>query len=110
ERKKLAKVGIDIGDAVLGGNLSQVGDPGDAAGLVPLGHCDRGIAADVPVRAVINDEVKLRPVLSCCADVARVGVFSQARKFLFHPRWEKTFMDADVLDSRLLKLFVPAIS
>ena len=79
-REDLAEIAVDVGHAVLRGNLREVGHPVDAPGLIELLHADAVRAAGVAERRVVDDEVELRPVLRGLADVAHVGVRQQVRK------------------------------
>ena len=51
--------------------------PGDAPVPLELRPDDRGIAADVAMDGLIDDEVELRPVLGGLAYVAAVGLLEE---------------------------------
>ena len=85
QREELAEIGVDVGHAVLAGDLGQVGHPVHAAGLLELGERVGGVAAArEAIGPVIDDEVELRPVLRRLADIAHIGMRQQMWELLFH--------------------------
>src|SRR5688572_20513841 len=62
-REDLSEIAVDVGHAVLRGNLGEVGHPVDAAAAVELLDAFLVCAAGEAERRVVDDEVELRPVL-----------------------------------------------
>ena len=58
----LPEVAVHVGDAVLGGNLREVGDPVHAPRLLELRPARGPLTADEPEGGMVDDEVELRPV------------------------------------------------
>jgi hypothetical protein len=96
----LPDVGVDVGDAVLLGNLGEVADPGHTPGPHELVPAILGAAAGgVSVAAVIDDEVELRPILRGLAHVVHLGIGEEMRPSFSCCLREQAFVHADVLDA-----------
>src|SRR3982075_3172017 len=105
--EKLAGVGVDIIHAVFPRDLGQIRDPLDATGLLEVFQRLLGTTARVQaIATVIDDEVKLRPVLRRLADVPHVAVRQQLGELLFDRWGKKPLVDTHVDEAGLYALLV----
>jgi hypothetical protein len=97
---------MDVVDAILGGDVGKVAGPGDASSPLEFGERFRRIAADMAVGRMVDDEIKLWPILRRLANVGHVGETAQARELLLD-RWrEQPLVHADILDACLDHLLI----
>ncbi len=108
-REELAEIAVDIGDAIFRGNLGELADPRDPAGLVPLRHGFGGRAADMSVGGMVDDEIELRPILCRLADIAHIGIGGEVGKLPFDGGREQPLVDANILDARLHEPLVSGV-
>src|SRR5882724_2233187 len=105
--KDLAKVSVDVVDAVLARGLREVRHPLDAPGLLELRPgVVRLAAAGEAVGRVVDDEVELRPVLGRLAHVSHVGVGEEMRELLLDGWREEPLVDADIDEAGLGEFLV----
>ncbi len=105
----LPEVAVDVVHAVLLRDFGEVVHPVHAAGAVELLHADLVGAAGVTESRVVDDEIKLRPVLGRLAYVAHVGIGQQLRELPGGRRRVQSLVHADVDEARFRHLLVEGI-
>jgi hypothetical protein len=105
----LPEVAVHVGDAVLGRNLREVGDPVDAPGLLELRPARGPLTADEPEGGMVDDEVELRPVAGGLAHVAHVGIGDEVGESLRRRHRIEPLVHADVDEPGLDQLLVERV-
>src|SRR3546814_769363 len=105
----LADVGTNIGDTMGLRNLGKVTDPGQATSPGELFPCLAGLAADMAIAGMIDEEIELWPILRSFGDIAHIGIAPKVWVTLLQSLGEQSLVDANIGKTGLHRLLIEGI-
>src|SRR3546814_17785685 len=91
-------------------NLGKVTDPGQATSPGELFPCLAGLAADMAIAGMIDEEIELWPILRSFGDIAHIGIAPTLWVRLLQSLGEQPLVAAPIGKTGLHRLLIEGIT